>query len=251
MLNHFTDTDAERHPDCSPQAHLTHPASGADDVVDTAADMVDPRPGTDHSTGGSPEPVPMPTTSAQRTRTGQFARGNTIGRSLGRTFEPGNVAGRRHGLYGGDNPEPDPTVLAQYVADDGGLEHVAARRLDTLRNRALVQRRIEQLQLALADNGLFDRRGKLRVGWLTMFDRFVNTAKALDGMLGLERRAKPVETFEEYMSARYGAPAEPATPPQERPTFEAASSVDGSAAHVTAASLAGASDDAEGGAGAA
>jgi hypothetical protein len=82
--------------------------------------------------------------------------------------------------------------FAQQITDDGGAENIIRNRGNTQENRALVQRRIRQISRALDTFGLFDRKGRLRVPWLTKLESLINTAASLDRLLGLERRQKEV-----------------------------------------------------------
>jgi hypothetical protein len=72
-----------------------------------------------------------------------------------------------------------------------------------LEYRARVHRRVLQLDAALEVRGLIDRRGKLRVAWISKLESLITTARALDGLLGLGRRAKqlpPGEEIARFMS---------------------------------------------------
>jgi hypothetical protein len=96
--------------------------------------------------------------------------------------------------------------MASVVADEGDPEDVPARRKSLLEYRGRIHRRIVQLDTALELRGLIDKRGKLRVAWLQQLSSFITTAKSLDQLLGLARKAKRVPTLAELMS-------EPSTEP--------------------------------------
>lgn len=86
------------------------------------------------------------------------------------------------------------------IADDGGEGEVATRRHSLHEYRARLHRRVLQLDAALELRGLFDPRGKLRVAWLQQLQSLITTSKAIDSLLGLERRQKPVDTIESYVA---------------------------------------------------
>lgn len=82
--------------------------------------------------------------------------------------------------------------LTASVADDGGESEVPTRRRSLHEYRARIHRRIVQLDAAIELRGQFDKKGKLRVAWVTKLESLISTARAIDNLLGLERRAKDV-----------------------------------------------------------
>jgi hypothetical protein len=88
------------------------------------------------------------------------------------------------------------------IADDGGAENVTHRRRSLHGYRARLHRRIVQLDSAIELKGLFDKRGKLRVAWLQQLQSLINGAKGLDSLLGLDRRARKVQTLEDMLTER-------------------------------------------------
>lgn len=116
---------------------------------------------------------------------------------------PGNTLPATHGLYSDRdlaNLQAEVAAfLAQSVTDDGGVDELSRRRQSLHEYRARVHRRIKQLDSAIEARGLFDNRGKLRVSWLSKLETLIATARAIDNLLGLDRRAKPVHTFEQVM----------------------------------------------------
>lgn len=123
-------------------------------------------------------------------------RPNRPGRDdLGR-FAPGNYEAVTHALRAAALPPQlahlDAEIAAWMgaaLADEGNLDELSARRRALLENRGRIQRRIVQLDAALELRGLMDRRGRLRVAWLQRLEGLVNQARALDALLGLERKA--------------------------------------------------------------
>jgi hypothetical protein len=83
-------------------------------------------------------------------------------------------------------------IMQSYLVDEGerDLIDVPVRRRQQLENRARVQRRITHLDAALELRGLVDKRGKLRAQWLTMLCSLIDRARALDQLLGLQRRER-------------------------------------------------------------
>jgi hypothetical protein len=83
-------------------------------------------------------------------------------------------------------------LLEQSVTDAGGRDELIARELAHHEYRALLHVRILKLAQALERHGQFDRRGRLRVGWITKLESLIGTALSIDKTLGLTRLAKPV-----------------------------------------------------------
>ncbi len=59
-----------------------------------------------------------------------------------------------------------------------------------------------RLNAALETHGLFDRRGKLRVAWLSKLESLMREARAFDQSLGLRRRPRHV-SLDEYLKTTY------------------------------------------------
>jgi hypothetical protein len=123
-------------------------------------------------------------------------------------FKPANWEGLQHSMRTERWP-PGLEVLRDEVAafmagclvDEGDAADVPTRRLSLLSHRARIERRIIQIDARLEQAGLTDKRGKLRVAWLSQLQSLINTAKSLDQLLGLERRQKRVPSLQEVMSA--------------------------------------------------
>jgi hypothetical protein len=81
------------------------------------------------------------------------------------------------------------------LVDEGDAPDVPTRRRALLEYRARLHRRIVQLDGCLELKGLFDGRGRLRTSWLTLLATLIDRAKALDQVLGLERRVKQYSSF--------------------------------------------------------
>ncbi|HYN08041.1 MAG TPA: P27 family phage terminase small subunit [Vicinamibacterales bacterium] len=92
--------------------------------------------------------------------------------------------------------------LQRSIADDGGEGEVSTRRRTLHEYRARVHRRIVGLDAALEARGLFDRRGKLRVAWITKLETLISTAKGIDSLLGLDRRAKAIPNLLQYLAEK-------------------------------------------------
>jgi hypothetical protein len=92
------------------------------------------------------------------------------------------------------------------LADDGGRADMPTRRVSQHQYRAVVHRQVLRLNTALEVHGLFDRRGRLRLAWLSKLESLMREARAIDGLLGLERRRR-VPTLEEYLKSTSDAEA--------------------------------------------
>jgi hypothetical protein len=143
-------------------------------------------------------------------------------------FRVGNHAATLHGLDARNLPPKLAHLRAEVaefldgaIADEGGLSEVPMRRLADLEYRARLHRRIRQLDEALELYGFFDKRGTLRVAWLTQLRGLIDSARALDGLLGLERKSKPVHPSQWQrpgagdVPAHDGASRQGVTPPPE------------------------------------
>ncbi len=112
------------------------------------------------------------------------------------------AADRRDELPAGFEHLRDPVeAFVQGSLSDEGEDDIPTRRRAQLGYRARVHRRILQVDDAL-ERGLFDRRGKLRVAWITKLESLIATAIRIDVMLGLERRQKRVESPAEWLERR-------------------------------------------------
>jgi hypothetical protein len=121
-------------------------------------------------------------------------------------FRPGNAIARRHGLYAQQLADAllaeREAFFAQSITDDGGEDEVPARRRSLHAYRARLHGTIVALSDAIDTHGLFDRRGRLRSGWLQRLESLITTAHRLDTTLGLTRRAKRALSLEDYLDAR-------------------------------------------------
>lgn len=129
-------------------------------------------------------------------------------RSLGRDtqFESGNWAALKHAQRSERWPEELAVLkrdvddfLAQALVDEGDEAQVSTRRRALLDYRGRMHRRIVQLDGMLEIKGLCDGRGRLRQAWLSQLTSLINTAKAIDHQLGLEKRQKRVQTLAEVL----------------------------------------------------
>jgi hypothetical protein len=77
------------------------------------------------------------------------------------------------------------------------------RRISQHQYRAVLHRQILRLNTALELHGLFDRRGRLRLAWLARLESLMREARAIDGLLCIERR-RTVPTLEEYLNSAAG-----------------------------------------------
>ena len=140
-------------------------------------------------------------------------------------FRAGNGAALKTGLRADRAQLPEvfraletevTAFLEGSLADDGGLEEIPTRRLSQHQYRAALHRQILHLNATLETHGLFDRRHKLRVLWLSKLESLIRETRALDQSLGLARRSKPVADLDTYLTDRYagrGAADEPAGDP--------------------------------------
>jgi hypothetical protein len=122
-------------------------------------------------------------------------------------FKPANWEGLQHSMRTERWPpglevlrDEVASFMAGCLADEGDVADVPTRRLSLLSHRARIERRIIQIDARLEQAGLTDKRGKLRVAWLQQLQSLINTAKALDQLLGLERKQKRVKPLMEVLS---------------------------------------------------
>ena len=87
------------------------------------------------------------------------------------------------------------------IVDEGVVNEseIPARRRSHLVYRGRVHRRILQVDEALERFGLFDRRGKLRVAWISKLESLIATAIRIDNLLGLDRRPRRIESPVEWL----------------------------------------------------
>jgi hypothetical protein len=167
-----------------------------------------------HSETGSPDCPNLAIPAVTCRRCGQVNQGGLRACTSCHAFLVGHLSAFRNGLRT-DRLPPElehlrmevAELLASSVADDGGESEVPTRRRGLLEYRARIHRRVLQLDTALELKGLFDRRGKLRTAWLQQLQGLVNTAKGIDSLLGLERRARqlpssPAEAVRQILSTR-------------------------------------------------
>ena len=136
----------------------------------------------------SPSP-PVPQSSGRDPSTGKFL--------------PGNEIARKHGLHSSaltdalrDERE---AFLTASISDDGGEGEVTTRRRALLDYRARLHVQIVALSDALEKFGMFDRRGRLRSGWLQRLEALIGRGQAIDATLGLGRRERHVPTAHELI----------------------------------------------------
>jgi hypothetical protein len=125
-------------------------------------------------------------------------------------FKPGNRAALTTGMESEQDQVPagldylraaTESFLAGALVDEGGPAEIPTRRAAQLEYRARLHRRILQLDSALELRGLVDRRGKLRVAWLSKLESLISAAVRIDNLLGLARRARPTQTPQEWLSS--------------------------------------------------
>ncbi|MEO8677425.1 MAG: hypothetical protein ABI665_00170 [Vicinamibacterales bacterium] len=125
-------------------------------------------------------------------------------------FQPGNRAALRHGarsarVAAGLMPEQAEAAaalgarVAAIVADLGGPEGLSALAVGQAERHARLELVDEYLWRNLEANGVLTGKGRQRAAltaWLAVIDRLQKSAMAL----GLERRARRVQTLGEIMS---------------------------------------------------
>lgn len=132
---------------------------------------------------------------------------NRPGRNAAGQFQKGHALTVTHALSALTLP-PELAHLREEIAayeaaslvDDGNADDLPIRRRSLHTYRARVHRRILQLDDAIEIRGLVDRRGRLRVAWLSKLETLIASAVRLDTLLGLERRQKPVQSFAELLN---------------------------------------------------
>jgi hypothetical protein len=123
------------------------------------------------------------------------------GRDRWGRFLPGNTAAVSHGLQSRRTPpgleQLDREVEAFLGAAmvDEGERDIPARRKALLVYRARLHRRILQLDAALEQRGILDKRQKLRATWLSILVSLIEKCRQIDVTLGLERRQRDLDTL--------------------------------------------------------
>ena len=100
--------------------------------------------------------------------------------------------------------EAGRALVEQSITDAGGREELIARALSVHEYRGLLHVRILKLEHALNVLGDFDRRGRLRLGWLKQLESYVTTALSIDRTLGLDRKAKHVDLAQAFAAQERG-----------------------------------------------
>lgn len=135
-----------------------------------------------HRAGGKCDPD-----GTDRDRNGRFIHGNTV---AVRTGEHANGS-RLPVIFQTLNAEV-ANFLEASLTDDGGRDQIPTRRLSQHQYRAVLHQQILRLSLALDTHRLFDRRGRLRVAWLSKLKSLMREARAFDASLDLARRPRRV-----------------------------------------------------------
>ncbi len=121
-------------------------------------------------TDQAPEPA-LPTAPRRKANRTSFKKGHTLGAMT-------------HGLYSDRHPEAGAIVEAalkfeaDQLIDEGEAEadiHSRRRRLITYRSRIL-DKNILKLAVALEERGIVDKRGKLRVAWISKLESLISVA---------------------------------------------------------------------------
>ncbi len=133
-------------------------------------------------------------------------------RCAGGHLAAGNSLARRTSLYAASGtPETEAieasarAMVEQSFADAGGATELIARVRADHEYRGVIDVQIKKLARALSVYGEFDKRGRLRKGWIELLDRLVNTAVSIDKTLGLARKQKQVPSLAEYLEKSYPA----------------------------------------------
>lgn len=124
--------------------------------------------------------------------------------------QPGNALAHRTGLYAqrgspemADLEAAGADLYEASINDAGGRENLTARALTQHENRAVIQVHIRKVVHALETHGLFDKRGRLRTGWISQLESLVGTALAIDRTLGLDRKARALD-LQDRLTAAFG-----------------------------------------------
>jgi hypothetical protein len=130
------------------------------------------------------------------------AGADQCGRQGCRKTLKGNALSRRNSLYA-FNLAPEvraiedagQALVEQSIVDAGGRTELIARELADHSYRGVLHIRILKLAHALDTQGEFDKRGRLRKGWIELLDQLISSAVTIDKTLGLQRRPKPVDDW--------------------------------------------------------
>lgn len=111
-------------------------------------------------------------------------------------------AHQSHGLKARRVPPEYLTLQREFLAaalvDEGERpEDVPRRRRALLEYRAVLHRQVAQLDATFQAEGLFDRRGRLRVAWLSQLTGLIGRAESVDRLLGLARRQRSVSVVDD------------------------------------------------------
>lgn len=92
---------------------------------------------------------------------------------------------------------------AAQITDEGEAEgDIQSRRRELIRYRArIIHKNVLKLASALEERGLVDKRGKLRVAWLSKLESLINTAIRVDSLLGLDRHPKEI-SLQDYINGQ-------------------------------------------------
>ena len=160
--------------------------------------------------GGAAEPIPAngrETVACARCSTENPAGAQTC--TCG-AFLPANQAARKTGIYSRQPQPPDLRLSADelmngIVSDLGGESELTTLQTSYVRKLADVEITIRLLTSDIAANGLLTPGGRVRdvydklLAGLGVFDRYAQR-------IGMERRAKRVQTLEEVMREHTEAP---------------------------------------------
>ena len=142
---------------------------------------------------------PSPPIPQERDEKGRFVEGNPVSQHAAVT----------HGLHALEVPAEFVHLqvevqefVANAMVDEGDLTQVPTRRLALIEYRARLHRRILQLDAAIELHGLFDKRGRLRVAWLSQLQSLIGAAKGIDSLLGLQKRTKRVPSAHELITGK-------------------------------------------------
>jgi hypothetical protein len=155
----------------------------------------------DRELPASPEgPIPSHTSAVVICRAcgeANAAGSNLCRRPTCRKTLRGNGLSREHGLYAGlpaphevESEAAGHALVEQSIVDAGGRSELAARELADHQYRGVLHVRILKLSRALEVHGEFDRRGRLRKGWIELLDRLIASAVSIDKTLGMARRPR-------------------------------------------------------------
>ena len=149
----------------------------------------------------------MPVSGSDDFRLSETDAPNRLDRDQKGRFLPGNSSAVKTGQHATAHL-PDvfrqqeaevQEFLLNSIADDGGDDAIPTRRLSQHQYRAGLHRQILRLDAALEAHGLFDRRGKLCVAWLSKLESLMREARSFDLSLGLARRPRRVPTLSEVL----------------------------------------------------